>query len=282
MTEIALGRYVNPYNLLSELFFVQNYLGRFWNHTWSLAIEEHFYFGLTALIYISVKFDLISKRRLLTFVFAGLLALPLVLRILNQGNAYSHITHLFPTHLRLDSLLFGVFVAYHFHFRKTQFYSFVTRKRNGLISIAVLFLLPVLFLEINSGLVNSIGLTMLYLAFGITLSFFIVHSNEKFELVFNSLVLREIAIVGKYSYGIYLFHMYIQRYFIKLIERLVLLQLGEKVMFGLYFAASIFAGIVVSKIIERPFLQFRDKIFPSRSASKPNDTIRKYYRGSEK
>lgn len=28
--------------LLAELFFVQNYFDGLWNHTWSLAVEEHF------------------------------------------------------------------------------------------------------------------------------------------------------------------------------------------------------------------------------------------------
>src|SRR5262245_6491508 len=31
---------------LGELFFLQNYLGALWAHTWSLAIEEHFYLFL--------------------------------------------------------------------------------------------------------------------------------------------------------------------------------------------------------------------------------------------
>src|SRR5262245_8242629 len=31
---------------LAEVFFVQNYFEGLWNHTWSLAIEEHFYLSL--------------------------------------------------------------------------------------------------------------------------------------------------------------------------------------------------------------------------------------------
>src|SRR2546423_1538207 len=32
--------------LLAELLFVQNYASGMWNHTWSLAVEEHFYVAL--------------------------------------------------------------------------------------------------------------------------------------------------------------------------------------------------------------------------------------------
>jgi len=34
---------------LGEFFFVQNYLGGLWGHTWSLAVEEHFYLILLLL-----------------------------------------------------------------------------------------------------------------------------------------------------------------------------------------------------------------------------------------
>src|SRR6266571_2966218 len=36
--------------LLSEVFFLQSYLPHIWQHTWSLAVEEHFYFVLPLLL----------------------------------------------------------------------------------------------------------------------------------------------------------------------------------------------------------------------------------------
>src|SRR5205823_1760768 len=35
--------------MLSELLFLQSYLPRIWGHTWSLAVEEHFYLALPLL-----------------------------------------------------------------------------------------------------------------------------------------------------------------------------------------------------------------------------------------
>lgn len=36
-------------DVLAELSFTQNYFGGLWDHTWSLAVEEHFYIGIAAL-----------------------------------------------------------------------------------------------------------------------------------------------------------------------------------------------------------------------------------------
>jgi hypothetical protein len=35
-------------SLLGELILTQNYIGSIWGHTWSLAVEEHFYYILAA------------------------------------------------------------------------------------------------------------------------------------------------------------------------------------------------------------------------------------------
>jgi peptidoglycan/LPS O-acetylase OafA/YrhL len=42
---------------LAEFMFVQNYVPGLWGHTWSLAVEEHFY------ILLAVLFGLLAKRK---------------------------------------------------------------------------------------------------------------------------------------------------------------------------------------------------------------------------
>ena len=41
--QAALGPPLVPRLVLHDALFVQNYLGPWWGHTWSLAVEEHFY-----------------------------------------------------------------------------------------------------------------------------------------------------------------------------------------------------------------------------------------------
>lgn len=66
--QILIKKPLTSYQLFSELLFVQNYFGNFYYHTWSLAVEEHFYVLLTILIFISIKFNWInSKKKVILF-----------------------------------------------------------------------------------------------------------------------------------------------------------------------------------------------------------------------
>src|SRR5207248_2040034 len=40
---------------VTELLFLQNYSSSLWNHTWSLAVEEHFYFLLVMLFVLRIR-----------------------------------------------------------------------------------------------------------------------------------------------------------------------------------------------------------------------------------
>ena len=39
-----------------EILFIQNYFPGFWGHTWTLAVEEHFYIGLPLLLIVVYRF----------------------------------------------------------------------------------------------------------------------------------------------------------------------------------------------------------------------------------
>jgi peptidoglycan/LPS O-acetylase OafA/YrhL len=42
-------------NYLREVAFLQNYGPGLWDHTWSLAVEEHFYIGLALLLMVMMR-----------------------------------------------------------------------------------------------------------------------------------------------------------------------------------------------------------------------------------
>ena len=78
--------------LLSEIFFVQNYRPGLWNHTWSLAVEEHFYLLLPLLLLYLAKtapgsenpFGLVPK------VFALLAGGALLYRCMGAVGIWNH------------------------------------------------------------------------------------------------------------------------------------------------------------------------------------------------
>jgi peptidoglycan/LPS O-acetylase OafA/YrhL len=41
--------------LFTELVFIQSYQQGFWNHSWTLAVEEHFYVLLPLLLLESIR-----------------------------------------------------------------------------------------------------------------------------------------------------------------------------------------------------------------------------------
>src|ERR1700680_1202227 len=107
--------------VLGELTLTQNYVGAIWGHTWSLAIEEHFYLLLPIALFLMLKLRPGSNDpfRAVPHVFLVVASCCLALRIWNAAYhpAFDHRLHYEPSHLRFDSLLFGVFLSYLHNFR---------------------------------------------------------------------------------------------------------------------------------------------------------------------
>ena len=257
------GHPINYYNLISEIFFMQNYFGSMWNHTWSIAIEEHFYFGLAILLFIATTLNLIRFKISMILCFFGIFIFCLYLRVNNIHSEYTFKTHLFPTHLRIDSLLFGVFISFLCIFYKEFFERFILKYKKLLIVISFLLIFPSFIFSVNTIYMSTIGLTQLYIGFGIILSVFLIEPNIDFVLkkYIGKHVVNLVAFIGIYSYGIYLFHMFLIRYLFDFIHKFGV-ELNFRVEFVLYFALSIFFGVIMTKLIEKPFLGFRDKLFP--------------------
>lgn len=238
-----------------ELTFTQNYLGGVWNHTWSLAVEEHFYlffaFGLAAL----------GPRGFAGAAVLICLASP-VLRWLACGERVDIGLILFPSHLRMDSLLLGVGAAYLqiFHLR-------ALRVRRSL-SWAALILATIPFIACGAlGLWSrhtlSWGLTGLSLASaGSVLA--LVHLERDLR---NVAVVRWLAFIGSHSYSIYLWHMPFQKWCLNwkaYMWRHV--DLAPAPAFLVYLVGSIVVGVISSYAIERTFLRIRECCAPAKSS----------------
>jgi len=252
---------------ICEITFTQNYTSAVWGQTWSLAVEEHFYFFLiiSLVIYVKVKRKL-SLRDITIFCFI-IFILCLFLRYLTHffHPEYSVRIHHFPTHLRIDSMLFGVLLSAHYHLARDRFISFFNKYLLYLLFLSLMFLIMPFIFSVKSYFISTIGFTLLYIGFGILNSIFIINKNE--YPVFNNFIVKSIfnllSWIGIYSYTIYLFHMLYLKYLTKLY------QLGgfddNSILFSLVFlAGSVLIGVAVSKIIEIPALKLRDKFFPKK------------------
>ena len=101
----------------SEILFIQNYNFQLWNHTWSLAVEEHFYLFLALVTFTLLKTKLKEPLSSLPKIFAfAALACFLMRFYMSLTYQYDFYEYFAPSHLRFDSLFFGVAIAYFWHF----------------------------------------------------------------------------------------------------------------------------------------------------------------------
>jgi len=231
-----------------EMLFVQNYFSGIWGHTWSLAVEEHFYLILPVILWLMTRARSADPFRHLQMAFLAVATLALMLRLVTAAEfPRQPFPTLTPTHLRIDSLLFGVVLSYYRHFRVDKFAQFA-QSRIGLpligTSIILLFAFP-----IETVFMHTLGFTFMFLGAGSLLAKVIDLQTTGY----TARAAESLAIIGTYSYSIYLWHFGIAR----------LVPQSGLVPFLFYIAMSVSMGMLAAKVIEYPVLAFRDKVFPS-------------------
>ena len=249
---------------LVEALFLQSYFGSIWGHTWSLAVEEHFYLTLPVLLWL-----LCRRRRGDANPFVGIPQIclgigfvTLALRIWTFYRVpYEPLTHLYPTHLRVDGLMFGVFLAYGYHYHRERFLNVANRYRWPLLAIGAWCILPAFLFPLrDTPFVFTLGLTQLFVGSGCLLVAFVARP------VTENRFTRALGRVGFYSYSIYLWHLPMRTWGWQLANAFgVPMMETPGIAFAVYFAGSLAVGIGMAKLIEIPVLRLRDRIVPSRS-----------------
>lgn len=118
---VVLGSFYNAIpNFLDTIkyyFFLQNLYNphpRFFAEAWSLSIEEWFYILVPLLLYFSLKWNKISKQRVVLLIICIVIAASILVRIINanmyDGSLPSNWDSIVL--LRLDSIMFGFLSAY--------------------------------------------------------------------------------------------------------------------------------------------------------------------------
>ena len=274
---------IAPDRLIAEALFIQNYYGGLWGHTWSLCIEEHFYLLLTGVLYLlwrrasrgASPFDVIPKMTLVIAVV--LLAARIVTYLLVVP--YDFQKQMKPTHLRIDSLLFGVCLAYFHHFHREKFASVITKNRLWILLFSLAALAPALIFPVSSAFMSTIGFSLLYLGFGGVLLLALYPTDSSVVSPLRRLFGAAgnlLARIGTYSYSIYLWHLVAASLGLSLFRRgyaraSVILPSGlmspqppPLIAFAAYVAGSVAAGIMLAKLVEMPVLKLRDRYFPGR------------------
>ncbi|HEY2586845.1 MAG TPA: acyltransferase [Tepidisphaeraceae bacterium] len=256
--------------LLPNLIHLQNYLGTSgptpYAHTWSLAVEEHFYLALPILLLALCRWHKVSWIPAATLVI-GIACL--TMRLQNWGKPYEAITHYMPTHLRADSLMFGVLLAYVYHLRPAAL-AFVPRVRLILVIVGVVLVAPMFSRWLNDPWAFTVGYTTTYLGMGCILIACVDAEAGLLGRVLGGPVGRVLAFIGFYSYSIYLWHWAARE------KVLQYLHSAEAHGAGAYFlmtaadiAIATAFGVISAKLVEQPFLALRDRIFPSRTPAGP-------------
>jgi peptidoglycan/LPS O-acetylase OafA/YrhL len=257
-----------------NFLFLQNYVGQNpAGHTWTLAVEEHFYFLLPLVMLFLAR---AGRMRLILPICGAVVLLCLGLRSLAIWTNDPFAAKMSASHLRLDALLFGVGLRAIAEFYPKGFAAF-RRWRGALVITGVLLWLPNLVVHPSSALVRSIGLTGTFLGSGA----FIVAAYHTRAADFGrltrpaSFVTAIIAWIGFYSYAIYLWHVTAMGIIEGATGRRLSNWLGGEgalwwiVCAGLVCTGAVLVGVAAAKIVEWPVLRIRDRYFPSRSGALP-------------
>lgn len=266
---IAVGVIVhNPVqtrHIIPEILFVQNYFVSQWGYTWSLAIEEHFYALLPLVLALVLKLNGKSRDPFRPVLAIGvfLMIAELTLRIVHARSApeYSHLTHLFPTHLRIDALFFGVAVSYLYHFHDIAFHTFFARRRLFLIAGGAALLVPAFVFQLETTpFIYTAGLSLFTVgAAMLTVGVLLCHPPR-------TALLRFLGKLGAYSYSIYLWHGPMKIWGLHTIQRLIGSPLGYGAENLLFFVGSLTLGVIMAKSVEIPVLRLRNQLFPRQSS----------------
>ena len=246
-----------------ELLFLQNYGPALWNHTWSLAVEEHFYLFLVLLLFALLKWrHNPNPFRIVPTLFACLAITCLGLRLATEHvtPVFSDKTNLFPTHLRMDSLFCGVTLSYYYHTYPVAFMAWARRWRWPLMGLGLLALSPAFLYDIKTTpYIYTFGLTQFYLGGACLLVALL-----GLKLPENWLV-RSLSHIGSHSYSIYLWLMAWLTWIVPLISGASKADRHWPLYAVTYLGGGILFGIGIAAVIEFPLLRLRDRWFPSRS-----------------
>jgi len=257
------GRHPLSTFAVQNLTHLQNYLGTSISQTWSLAVEEHFYLLLPALLLLFARWKLRANAIL---AMLGLICLAVLIgRSIVVANGGLDAAF-FQTQYRIDSLLAGVMLAA-VYWMKPDLYRRLAQKKGMLLAIVGFLVAWLAFATRHNALDESIGYTIQSAGYVALIVLMLEHTGAMARMW----LFRAIAWVGVYSYGIYLWHSIAFAPADILISKTSALGLPALVIWALalafQIAIAISAGYITTRLVEFPFLLLRNALFPAQGVA---------------
>ncbi len=245
--------------LVQNLTHLQNYFGTSISQTWSLAVEEHFYLFLPAVLLVFARWRLGARTMLAVLGVACLSVLAIRSIAVAQGRLDAAFAY---TQYRIDSLLAGVMLAV-VYWMAPNVYRRFARKTWLLISLVAGLIAWLGFATPHYALDESIGYTIQAVGFVALIVLMLEHASR----IRRRWWFRAVAWIGVYSYGIYLWHSLALAPGDALIVKATAAGLPRLVVWtaalALQSAIAIGVGYVTTRAIEFPFLRLRNALFPA-------------------
>jgi peptidoglycan/LPS O-acetylase OafA/YrhL len=261
---------MTPLSYLHELFFVQNYFSSVWVHTWSLAVEEHFYILLPAFLAVLARLSRNCREPFGAIVWSGMAVsiaciLSRAAMILVPHIPYYKLAYR-ASHARMDSLFFGVLLGYlhRYHTKSLARMLKPTLIRVAIAVACVALSLPGYFAARDTKAFSILAYTSVYFACGgILLLSIHVRGVLPQNLARCLKPFRDaLAFIGVYSYSIYLWHEAVREWPDLLAYGIFRVSLSPLLYFSIYLALCLMIGITLGRTVEYPILKLRDRLFP--------------------
>ena len=239
--------------IASECVYLQSYAVGMWEHTWTLAVEEHFYLVFALAMFLLVKRKTLDDKPWMIGGLLSLLLLSFLMRLyVSYPNRAAVSFAFFKTHLRADGIMMGVLLSYLYHFTAST--SVLLKHRWLTFVLSCCLVIPGFYYEAGSFFMNTIGINIVNLGFVLW-----VLLSLEMEPYLTKWGVRHLAAVlcfiGINSYSVYLWHLNAK------VLVMHFLDLEVMTMTLIYIVASIVLGIAMSYLIEKTSLKLRDKWF---------------------